>query len=323
MAAARPIHLCKERSRSCIAASCNRPPIPAARRAELVAEYTEKYANPYSAAERRLRRRRDRSGRDTSEAHRGSAHASLEARKSCLGASTGTCRCDDSRAARRRRASHAHRRGDGGDHRGDHDGLAAARATRSARPRRRPLRRGGSRAGGGRGLWPCDARGPGRTDGSRAHHGRGRRGRLPRRRRGPSLRRARARHRLHVPRHAGAHAAEAPRGDCLCRFATVNDVHFGETECGVLEEFDFDGPVFSAEPGEPPYPEMMNSGAIAEIAAIDPGRSDREGRPHRRRAGRRVRRLPPVLRRRLRRSTPHRPRQPRRLSRSDLRGGRP
>ena len=32
--------------------SCNRLPIPAARRAELVAEYTERYASPYAAAER-------------------------------------------------------------------------------------------------------------------------------------------------------------------------------------------------------------------------------------------------------------------------------
>ena len=61
-----------------------------------------------------------------------------------------------------------------------------------------------------------------------------------------------------------------PQGALLCRFATVNDVHFGETECGVLEELDFDGPVFRSEPGQPPYPEMMNSGAIAEITAIDP-----------------------------------------------------
>ncbi len=60
-----------------------------------------------------------------------------------------------------------------------------------------------------------------------------------------------------------------PRGELLCRFATVNDVHFGETECGNLEEFE-SGPTFRAEPGEPPYPEMMNAGAIAEIAAIDP-----------------------------------------------------
>ncbi len=60
-----------------------------------------------------------------------------------------------------------------------------------------------------------------------------------------------------------------PGGALLCRFATVNDVHFGETECGVLEELE-SGPVFHVEPGEPPYPEMMNSGAIAEITAIDP-----------------------------------------------------
>ncbi|HMK13225.1 MAG TPA: metallophosphoesterase [Acidimicrobiales bacterium] len=60
-----------------------------------------------------------------------------------------------------------------------------------------------------------------------------------------------------------------PGGALLCRFATVNDVHFGETVCGVLEEFE-SGPVFTAEPGDPPYPEMMNAGAISEIAEIDP-----------------------------------------------------
>ncbi len=60
-----------------------------------------------------------------------------------------------------------------------------------------------------------------------------------------------------------------PGGELLCRFATVNDVHFGEIECGVLDALD-SGPVFHAEPGEPPYPEMMNAGAIAEISAIDP-----------------------------------------------------
>ncbi len=60
-----------------------------------------------------------------------------------------------------------------------------------------------------------------------------------------------------------------PGGQLLCRFATVNDVHFGETECGIDDAFAI-GPTFSAEPGEPPYPEMMNSGAIAEITAIEP-----------------------------------------------------
>jgi 3',5'-cyclic-AMP phosphodiesterase len=58
-------------------------------------------------------------------------------------------------------------------------------------------------------------------------------------------------------------------GELLCRFATVNDVHFGELECGVLEGFDL-GPIFTAQDGEPPYPETMNRAAIAEISAIDP-----------------------------------------------------
>jgi len=60
-----------------------------------------------------------------------------------------------------------------------------------------------------------------------------------------------------------------PGGELLSRFATVNDVHFGETECGVLEGFEL-GPVFAAEDGDDPYPEVMNRGAIAEMAGIDP-----------------------------------------------------
>ena len=60
-----------------------------------------------------------------------------------------------------------------------------------------------------------------------------------------------------------------PGGELLCRFATVNDVHFGEEICGLLDAFP-DGPVFRAEPGDPPYPEVMNRGAIEEMAAIDP-----------------------------------------------------
>jgi predicted phosphodiesterase len=61
----------------------------------------------------------------------------------------------------------------------------------------------------------------------------------------------------------------APEGELLCRFATVNDVHFGETVCGVLGGFP-DGPVFSSLEGEAPYPQTMNRGAVAEMAAIDP-----------------------------------------------------
>jgi 3',5'-cyclic AMP phosphodiesterase CpdA len=60
-----------------------------------------------------------------------------------------------------------------------------------------------------------------------------------------------------------------PPGRLLCRFATVNDVHFGEQEAGRLGE-EVLGPVQRAEPGEPPYPETMNRAAVAEIASIDP-----------------------------------------------------
>lgn len=61
-----------------------------------------------------------------------------------------------------------------------------------------------------------------------------------------------------------------PEGELLCRLATANDVHFGETECGVIEGVDA-GPILSTPPGETPYPVVMNSGAIAEIGALDSG----------------------------------------------------
>jgi predicted phosphodiesterase len=65
---------------------------------------------------------------------------------------------------------------------------------------------------------------------------------------------------------------ELPSGRLRATIATANDLHFGETECGRLgnaleEEL---GPVFHSQPEEPPYPEMMNRAAVAEIAALDP-----------------------------------------------------
>ena len=60
-----------------------------------------------------------------------------------------------------------------------------------------------------------------------------------------------------------------PAGQLLCRFATVNDVHFGEVEAGRIDDLP-DGPIRRAEPGADPYPEVMNRAAAAEIAAIDP-----------------------------------------------------
>ena len=69
----------------------------------------------------------------------------------------------------------------------------------------------------------------------------------------------------------GVRARTLPRpgGELLSRFATVNDVHFGETECGVMEGLEL-GPVFTVEEGEEPYPEVMNRGAIEGMQAIDP-----------------------------------------------------
>ncbi len=57
-------------------------------------------------------------------------------------------------------------------------------------------------------------------------------------------------------------------GELLARIATVNDVHFGETEAGIIEGVDI-GPVLRSAPGEEPYPELMNRCAVAEIANLD------------------------------------------------------
>jgi len=61
-----------------------------------------------------------------------------------------------------------------------------------------------------------------------------------------------------------------PAGALLATFATVNDVHFGEVECGRLGTPEELGPILSAAPGAEPYPTVMNAGAISEIQALDP-----------------------------------------------------
>lgn len=60
-----------------------------------------------------------------------------------------------------------------------------------------------------------------------------------------------------------------PPGDLLARVATVNDLHLGETECGHYAGIDL-GPVLSAEPGQPGYPETMCRGAASEIPGSRP-----------------------------------------------------
>ena len=59
-----------------------------------------------------------------------------------------------------------------------------------------------------------------------------------------------------------------PAGALLCRFGTVNDVHFGEVECGRIDDH-AEGPIQRVGPDEPPYPETMNRGAAAEMVAAD------------------------------------------------------
>lgn len=56
------------------------------------------------------------------------------------------------------------------------------------------------------------------------------------------------------------------RGELLARVATVNDVHFGETVCGKVDGVD-EWATFSVGPGEPPYPETMNAGAVHDVTA--------------------------------------------------------
>ena len=57
----------------------------------------------------------------------------------------------------------------------------------------------------------------------------------------------------------------APSGALLSRFATVNDVHFGERICGLIGSHHEAGPVFTRPTSMPAYPNLMNAAAIGEI----------------------------------------------------------
>lgn len=59
-----------------------------------------------------------------------------------------------------------------------------------------------------------------------------------------------------------------PSGVLRSRFATVNDVHFGEEEAGRIDDHT-DGPILRPPPGAPPFPETMNRAAAAEMAAVE------------------------------------------------------
>jgi 3',5'-cyclic-AMP phosphodiesterase len=59
-----------------------------------------------------------------------------------------------------------------------------------------------------------------------------------------------------------------PDGELLCKVGTVNDLHFGEIECGRIDD-DPRGPIQRADPGEPPHPETMNRAAVEEMTAAN------------------------------------------------------
>jgi predicted phosphodiesterase len=63
-----------------------------------------------------------------------------------------------------------------------------------------------------------------------------------------------------------------PPGALVATVATVNDVHFGEVYCGLTGDpaTDAVGPILTALPGEPPYPDVMGEAAVAEITDLDP-----------------------------------------------------
>lgn len=59
-----------------------------------------------------------------------------------------------------------------------------------------------------------------------------------------------------------------PAGELLCRLGTVNDLHFGEVECGKIDD-DPRGPIRRVEHSEPPYPLTMNGAAVDEMRTLE------------------------------------------------------
>jgi len=71
-----------------------------------------------------------------------------------------------------------------------------------------------------------------------------------------------------VPGVGPVRTLERPPGERLATVCTVNDVHFGEVECGRIESLPEVGPVLSVAPGEEPYPEVMNRAACSAITEV-------------------------------------------------------
>ncbi|MCB9390426.1 MAG: metallophosphoesterase [Acidimicrobiia bacterium] len=69
-----------------------------------------------------------------------------------------------------------------------------------------------------------------------------------------------------------AEPLKAPAGPMLSRFATANDVHIGEVECGRIDSMGDEqlGPVLRTAEGDEPYPELMNRTGAAAVLATAP-----------------------------------------------------
>jgi Icc protein len=73
---------------------------------------------------------------------------------------------------------------------------------------------------------------------------------------------------VEVPGAGTVRTLDRPPGERLATLCTVNDVHFGEVECGRIEAMPELGPVLSVDPGEDPYPVVMNRAACAAISEV-------------------------------------------------------
>jgi len=62
---------------------------------------------------------------------------------------------------------------------------------------------------------------------------------------------------------------QGPTGPRLSRFATANDVHVGEIECGRIESMGDNqlGPVLRSDDGAEPYPDLMNRTGVQAMVA--------------------------------------------------------
>jgi len=73
---------------------------------------------------------------------------------------------------------------------------------------------------------------------------------------------------VEVPGFGVVRTLERPPGERLATVGTVNDVHFGEVECGRIDALAELGPVLSVGPGETPYPEVMSRAACTAITEV-------------------------------------------------------